>query len=65
MRRAHLKDNMNQAAFLSLMPTGVRGKTETVYSGDAPVMGFRVPVKGIVRMAGVEHVRDGRCVTSW
>jgi hypothetical protein len=28
-------------------------------------VGFRVPVKGIVRMAGVEHVRDGRCVTSW
>lgn len=56
MRRARLKDNMNQAAFLSLMPTGVRGKTDMVLSGDAPVMGFRVPVKGIVRMTGDERM---------
>lgn len=54
MRRARLKDNMNQAAFLSLMPTGAM-KNGNVISVCAPGMGFRVPMTGIVRSQGMER----------
>lgn len=55
MRRAHLKDIMNQAAFLSLMPTGAR-KNGNVFSVCAPGMGFRVPMTGMLRKQGMERM---------
>ena len=54
MRRAHLKDNMNQAAFLSLMPTGARWKNGKIFSVCAPGMDFRVPMTGFMRKTGDE-----------
>ncbi|MCD2175277.1 hypothetical protein [Rhizobium sp. C4] len=52
MRKVRLKDIMNQAAVLSLMPMGARWENRKVFSGRVPGMDFRVLSKGDLRIAG-------------
>ncbi|HWU62895.1 MAG TPA: hypothetical protein VN112_12815, partial [Ensifer sp.] len=55
MRKALLKDIMNQAAFLSLMPMGARWKNGKGFSGRAPGSDFRVLSKREAQIAGDER----------